>query len=152
MNGQARKNLRQALPGVAFGTPDWEASQAAASWVVDNDNHQYTTDFLGKLGLLTIARRCLVEGVPLEVAGEAGPYGSVAQQRAWAAGMLASACRAMVVAANVKEERLLAARKIWRLERQAELLRAETRAAARFKDIDVPFREKRQKSVNWDAA
>lgn len=151
MNNQARKNIRAALPSIAFGSADWAASQAAASWVVDVDNHQATADFLSKLGLLTIARRCLVEGVPLEVAGEAGPYGSIAQQRAWAAGMLASACRAMVVASAIQDERILAARKIARLERQAEMLRAETRAAARFKDIVVPFREKPKRSVNWDA-
>ena len=32
MNGQAKKNIRQAFPVITFGSAEWEATQAAARW------------------------------------------------------------------------------------------------------------------------
>lgn len=150
MNSQARKNIRQAFPVITFGSPEWEATQAAARWV-EAGAQTFHTD-LSQLDLLTIARRCLVDGETLEAAGEAGPYGTAAQQRAWAAGQLAAACCAINAAEALAEERQATAARIAYLEKKVELLRAETRAAARFKDIVVPFRKPRAKSVDWDAA
>ena len=149
MNGQARKNIRQAFPSSPFGSPEWEVTQAAARWVEKPDSYP---ELLTSLDLLTVAQRALVDGDTLEDIGAAGPYGSPAQQRAWAAGQLAAACYAIKAAEALAEERRATAARIAYLEKKVELLRAETRAAARFKDINVPFREKRAKSVNWDAA
>ncbi|MGO7758786.1 hypothetical protein [Rhizobium ruizarguesonis] len=150
MNTQAKKNIRQAFPVITFGSREWEATQAAASWVEKQDVGG--ANILTSLDLLTIARRCLVDGETLEAAGEFGPYGTAAQQRAWAAGQLAAACYAILAAEALTEERRAAAARIAYLEKKVELLRAETRAAARFKDIVVPFRKPRAKSVDWDAA
>lgn len=149
MIAQAKKNLRQAIPSSAFGTPGWEAMQAAVSWVAKEDVG--VSNILDRLGLLTIAQRCLVAGETLEEVGADGPYGSTAQRRAWAAGRLEAACMAMVYAAQTVELQSKAAAKIVHLEKKVELLRAETRAAARFKTINVPFREKQPVSVDWDA-
>lgn len=149
MNGQVKKNLRQAIPSSAFGTPGWEAMQAAVRWTAGELQH--VDDILDQLGLLTIARRCLVAGETLEEVGAEGPYGTTAQRRAWAAGRLEAACRAMVEAEKVVELQNAAAAKIAYLERKVELLRAETRAAARYGQINVPFREKQPVSVDWDA-
>jgi len=151
MSTQAAKNIRQAFPGLAFGSPDYEASQAAARWASGHVQEDDMT--LSALGLLEIARRALVDGDTLEAIGEDGPYGSVAQRRAWAAGRLAAACHAIVLAEQLNAQQRAAAAEIRRLEKKVELLRAETRAAARFHTIDVPFREKRKtRSVDWDAA
>jgi hypothetical protein len=150
MNSQARKNIRQAFPVITFGSREWEATQAAARWVEKQDVGG--ANILTSLDLMTIVQRCLVDGKTLEAAGEAGPYGTAAQQRAWAAGQLAAACYAIHAAEALTEERRAAAARIAYLEKKVELLRAETRAAARFKDIVVPFRKPRAKSVDWDAA
>ncbi|MBD8650803.1 hypothetical protein IFT66_06895 [Rhizobium sp. CFBP 13726] len=150
MNAQARKNIRQAFPVITFGSREWEVTQAAARWV--ESGAQMFHAGLDSLDLLDIARRCLVDGETLEDAGVSGPYGTAAQQRAWAAGRLSAACCAIHAAEALQEELRAAAARIGYLEKKVELLRAETRAAARFKDINVPFREKRPKSVNWDAA
>ncbi|MCW5706099.1 hypothetical protein [Shinella sp.] len=149
MIAQAKKNLRQAIPSSAFGTPGWEAMQAAVSWVAGKNPQ--VDSILDHLGLLTIARRCLVAGETLEEAGAEGPYGSTAQRRAWAAGRLEAACMAMVFAAQTVELQTKAAARIVYFEKKVKLLRAETRAAARFKTINVPFREKQPVSVDWDA-
>ncbi|MGO4564801.1 hypothetical protein AB4Z52_06970 [Rhizobium sp. 2YAF20] len=150
MNPQARKNIRQAFPSIVHGSREWEVTQAAAEWV--NVATVATIDqTLADLGLLEIAHSALVAGLPLEDCGQAGPYGTASQQRAWAAGRLVAACDAIWFAGRLAMERDLAVRKIQRLERQAELLRAETRAAARFKDIKVPFRKPRVGSVDWGA-
>ncbi|WP_028748015.1 hypothetical protein [Rhizobium mesoamericanum] len=151
MNSQARKNIRQAFPVIEFGSPEWEASQAAARWVETREGAH--SSFLNSLDLLTIAQRALIDGDTLEAVGEAGPYGSPAQQRAWAAGRLAAACHAIRFAEALQDERQAAAARIGQLEKALAYARAETRAAARFKDINVPFREPRKaKSVDWDAA
>ncbi|MBY5630413.1 hypothetical protein HFO42_20200 [Rhizobium leguminosarum] len=150
MNTQAKKNIRQAFPVIAFGSREWEATQAAARWVESGAQTFHTS--LISLDLLSIAQRCLMDGETLEAAGEVGPYGTAAQQRAWAAGQLAAACYAIHAAEALTEERRAAAARIAYLEKKVELLRAETRAAARFKDIVVPFRKPRAKSVDWDAA
>lgn len=149
MNTQAKKNLRQAIPSSAFGTPGWEAMQAAVGWVDKQDVG--VTNILDKLGLLTIAQRCLVAGDTLEAVGEDGPYGTTAQRRAWAAGRLEAACRAMLVAQQVIELQTKAAARIIYLEKKLELARAETRAAARYGQIQVPFREKQPVRVDWAA-
>ncbi|MBY3306174.1 hypothetical protein HFO04_25890 [Rhizobium laguerreae] len=151
MNTQAKKNIRQAFPVITFGSKEWEVTQAAADWVGNNLDRNVST-ILAQLDLLTIAQRCLVDGETLEAVGEAGPYGTAAQQRAWAAGQLAAACYAINAAEALTEERRAASARIAYLEKKVELLRAETRAAARFKDIVVPFRKPRAKSVDWDAA
>ncbi|QND48106.1 hypothetical protein HB780_20930 [Rhizobium lusitanum] len=150
MNSQARKNIRQAFPGIAHGSREWEVTQAAADWV--EFGGQTLATLLASLDLLEIARRCLVDGETLEATGEAGPYGTAAQQRAWAAGRLAAACHAIHAAGAIAEERRAAAARIAQLEKALEYARAETRAAAKFKDIVVPFRKPRMKSVDWDAA
>ncbi|MGO8202826.1 hypothetical protein ACC735_26475 [Rhizobium ruizarguesonis] len=150
MNSQARKNIRQAFPVITFGSNEWEATQAAARWVEKQDVGG--ANILTSLDLLTIVQLCLVDGETLEAAGEFGPYGTAAQQRAWAAGQLAAACYAIHTAEALTEERRATAARIAYLEKKMELLRAETRAAARFKDIVVPFRKPRAKSVDWDAA
>ena len=149
MIAQARKNLRQAIPCAAFGTPGWESMQAAARWTAGE--LPQVDSILARLNLLEIAQRALVEGETLEEVGELGPYGSTAQRRAWAAGRLEAACQAMVEAEKVVELQTKAAAKIAYLERKVELLRAETRAAARYGQINVPFREKQPVSVDWDA-
>ncbi|MDG4670889.1 hypothetical protein P9A16_07125 [Shinella sp. 838] len=149
MIAQARKNLRQAIPSAAFGTPGWEAMQAAARWV--SGQTPQVDSILDKLGLLTIAQRCLVAGDTLEAVGEDGPYGTTAQRRAWAAGRLEAACRAMLVAQQVIELQTKAAAKIVYLEKKLELARAETRAAARYGQIQVPFREKAPVRMDWAA-
>ncbi|QFY60357.1 hypothetical protein FZ934_07875 [Rhizobium grahamii] len=151
MNGQAAKNIRQAFPGLAFGSPDYEASQAAARWATE-PAAAAGSRFLASLGLLEIAQRCLVDGETLEAAGEAGPYGTCSQQRAWAAGRLAAACHAMVLAEELAAEKKAASDRIAELEQALAYARAETRAAARFHTINVPFREKRKRSVDWGAA
>ncbi len=152
MSAQAAKNIRQAFPGLAFGSPDYEASQAAARWVGEPAAGA-VSKFIAALGLLDIARRALIDGDTLEAIGEDGPYGSVAQRRAWASGRLAAACHAIVLAEQLDAQQRAAAAEIRRLEKKVELLRAETRAAARFHTINVPFREKRKtRSVDWDAA
>jgi hypothetical protein len=108
---------------------------------------------LASLGLLEIARRCLIDGEPLEAAGEAGPYGTCSQQRAWAAGRLTAACHAIHFAEQLEDQRKATSDRIAQLEKALAYARAETRAAARFHTINVPFREKRKtKSVDWDAA
>ncbi|NKM30094.1 hypothetical protein [Rhizobium laguerreae] len=150
MNTQAKKNIRQAFPVIVFAGPEWEATQAAARWVERQDVG--VANILTSIDLLTIAERCLVNGETLEAVGEIGPYGTAAQQRAWAAGQLAAACYAINAAEALTEERRATAARIAYLEKKVELLRAETRAAARFKDIVVPFRKPRAKSVDWDAA
>lgn len=151
MNSQARKNIRQAFPVIAFGSREWEVTQAAADWV-QSAQVGPIEEILTQLDLIEIARRCLVDGETLEAAGEAGPYGTAAQQRAWAAGRLAAACHAIHMAEALRAERQATTGRIADLERRLEYARAETRAAARFKDIAVPFREpRRQKSVDWDA-
>lgn len=149
MNTQARKNLRQAIPSAAFGTPGWEAMQAAARWTAGETPQ--VDSILDKLGLLTIAQRCLVAGDTLEAVGEDGPYGTTAQRRAWAAGRLEAACRAMVEAERLEETLTRAAAKIVYLEKKLELARAETRVAARYGQIQVPFREKAPVRVDWSA-
>ena len=148
MNGQAKKNIRQAFPVITFGSAEWEATQAAARWVESETN---CSTFLADLDLLAIAQRALVDGDTLEDIGSAGPYGTAAQRRAWAAGQLAAACYSIRWAETLQEERRATTARIAYLEKKVELLRAETRAAARFKDIVVPFRQKPPKSVNWDA-
>lgn len=148
MNSQARKNLRQAIPSSAFGTPGWEAMQAAVRWTA---GELHVDVILEQLGLLTIAQRCLVAGETLEEVGAEGPYGTTAQRRAWAAGRLEAACQAMLVAEQVVELQTKAAARIAYLEKKLELARAETRAAARFKTINVPFREKQPVRVDWAA-
>ncbi|WVT73342.1 hypothetical protein QM996_17980 [Sinorhizobium chiapasense] len=151
MNSQARKNIRQAFPVITFGSREWEVTQAAAEWVQSGETNCSTS--LAQLDLLEIARRCLVDGETLEAVGEAGPYGTAAQQRAWAAGRLAAACHAIHMAEALKAERQAAAASIAYLTKKVELQYAEIRAAARYKDINVPFREpRRQKVVDWDAA
>ncbi len=148
---QTTKNIRQAFPSIPYGSRAWEVTQAAALWSETEDPE--TDAFLHRLDLLTIAQRCLCDGETLEAAGEAGPYGTAAQRRAWAAGRLAAACEAIQLAKALQNERQADAARIARLERDLAYSRAETRAAARFKDIVVPFREpRRQKSVDWDAA
>lgn len=151
MNSQVRKNIRQAFPVITFGTPEYEATQAAARWVAESGSTCST--FLAQLDLLSIAQRCLVDGDTLEAAGEAGPYGTSAQQRAWAAGRLAAACHAIKAAEALHEERQATAASISYLTKKVDLQQAEIRAAARYKDIVVPFREPRRgKVVDWDAA
>ncbi|GAA4178314.1 hypothetical protein [Shinella granuli] len=147
MIAQAKKNLRQAIPSAAFGSPGWEAMQAAVGWVDKQDVG--VSNILDQLGLLTIAQRCLVAGETLEEVGAEGPYGTTAQRRAWAAGRLEAACRAMLFADQVVELQTKAAARIVYLEKKVELLRAETRAAARFNTINVPFREKAPVRVDW---
>lgn len=150
MTPQARKNIRQAFPVIVFGSPEYEATQAAARWVEQGAKN---CTMLTDLDLLTIAQRALVDGETLEAAGEAGPYGTSAQQRAWAAGRLAAACYAIKAAEALLEERQAAAASIAYLTKKVDLQQAEIRAAARYKDIVVPFREpRRQKVVDWDAA
>jgi len=150
MKSQAAKNIRQAFPVITFGSREYEVTQAAARWV--EHSHQ-GAEVLAELDLYTIAHRCLVAGETLEDVGASGPYGTASQRRAWAAGRLAAACCAIHMAEALAEERQEYMEAITRLERKVELLRAETRAAARFKDVVVPFREpRRQKSVDWDAA
>lgn len=147
---QAAKNMRQAFPSIPYGSRAWEVTQAAALWSETEDPE--TDTFLQRLDLYGIAQRCLVDGDTLEAAGEAGPYGSAAQRRAWAAGRLAAACEAIHLAKSLQSERQADVARIARLERDLAYARAETRAAARFKDIVVPFREPRKtRSVDWDA-
>ena len=150
MNPQARKNIRQAFPVIVHGSREWKVTQAAADWVADGARDFVWT--LDDLDLLEIAQRCLVAGETLEAVGEAGPYGTPAQQRAWAAGRLAAACCAIHMAAGLAAERKAAADRIAQLEKALAYARAETRAAARFKDVVAPFRKPRLKSVDWDAA
>lgn len=149
MNTQAKKNLRQAIPAAAFGTPGWEAMQAAARWTAGETPQ--VNSILARLNLLEIAQRALVAGETLEEVGELGPYGSTAQRRAWAAGRLEAACRAMVEAERLEETLTAAAAKIVYLEKKLEMARAETRAAARYGQIQVPFREKAPVRVDWAA-
>lgn len=151
MNPQARKNIRQAFPSIVHLSREWEATQCAARWVEAGAQSFHTC--LSSLDLLDIAHRCLVEGETLEDVGASGPYGTAAQRRAWAAGRLAAACCAIHVAEELSEERKEYTAAIAKLKRDLDYARAETRAAARFKDLDIPFRApRRQKSVDWDAA
>lgn len=149
MIAQAKKNLRQAIPSHGFASPGYQLMQAAASWAAGELAHVDAT--LDHLGLLEIARRCLLAGETLEDAGADGPYGSTAQRRAWAAGRLAAACEAMLFADLLVDRERKASERIAYLEKKVELLRAETRAAARYGSINVPFREKQPVSVDWDA-
>ena len=146
---QSAKNLRQAFPACGYGTPGWSATQTAARWAAGELNQ--VDSILARMNLLEIAQRALVAGETLEEVGELGPYGSTAQRRAWAAGKLAAACDAMVEAERLEETLTRAAAKIAYLEKKLELARAETRAAARYGQIKVPFREKQPVSVDWDA-
>lgn len=150
MIAQAKKNLRQAIPSHGFASPGYPLMQTAALWAAGELAHVDAT--LDRLGLLEIAQRALVAGETLEEVGADGPYGSTAQRRAWAAGRLAAACEAMIVAGQMVELQSKAAARIAHLEKKVELLRAETRAAARYGQIKVPFREKQPVSVDWDAA
>ncbi len=151
MKSQAAKNIRQAFPSIVFGSREYEVTQAAARWVEKQDVGG--ANVLADLDLLDVAHRCLVDGETLEDVGASGPYGTASQRRAWAAGRLAAACHAIHFAEELAEERQAASERIDFLERKVELLRAETRAAARFKDVVVPFREPRRgKVVDWDAA
>lgn len=149
MKSQAAKNIRQAFPLIVFASPEWLATQAAAKWVADGAPACPT---LVSLDLFDLAHRCLIGGETLEDVGAGGPYGTAAQRRAWASGRLAVACHAIHVNEALTAHRRATSERIAELERKLEYARAETRAAARFKDVVVPFREpRRQKSVDWDA-
>ena len=81
----ARKNIRDALPRCAPGQDQFDAAQAAG-WYCTADNRGDVDAVLASMSLLTIVRTALLEGRTLEDAGKCGPYGTAAQQRAWAAG------------------------------------------------------------------
>lgn len=141
MHPQAAKSLRAALPGYADpDTFDRAAMQAATDYLYSEDRaHQ--DEILIRLGLIEILQSALIDGEPLEAVGAAGPYNSTAQRRAWAAGRLSAACYALMLADRIHGQQRADAGRIAGLEKQVEYLRAETRAAARFGTIDVPFRK-----------
>lgn len=141
MHPQAAKNLRLALPSYADAdTFDRAAMQAATDYLY-SEERAHQDEMLIRLGLIDILQQALIDGEPLEAVGAAGPYNSTAQRRAWAAGRLAAACYALLLANRVHVQRQADTARIAGLEKQVDYLRAETRAAARFKDIDVPFRK-----------
>ena len=145
---QARKNIRAALLGqsMAVDTPGWRASQAAGRYV--EKPAPEVDRLLAGMGLLEIAQRALLTGDDLEAVGEAGPYGTAAQRRAWAAGRLFSAMSAMVVAERLAENQSRVTAKIAGLERRLELAFAEIQAAWRASNHDksVPFQD--PKAIN----
>lgn len=146
---QARKNIRAALLGqsMAIDTPGWRASQAAADYMVKQAPE--VDRVLAGMGLLEIAQRALLAGDDLETVGEAGPYGTAAQRRAWAAGRLSAAMCAMVVAERLTENQERISKLVARKDEKIARLTASSRAAWRATNIDVPFREPRGKSVDW---
>lgn len=151
MNKQALKNLRQAFPGAEHGTSDHLAARAAAKWA--STPNAGIDAILAELDLLEVAQRALVAGETLEAIGEAGPYGSTAQRRAWAAGQLAAAAHAIVLSVKLLARQLSDMAEIVELKRRMSHAAAEIRAARRYDEVVVPFREPRRgKSVDWDAA
>lgn len=149
---QATKNLRQAMLGLStdFGAPAWEAMQAAARWA-----ERPTPDvgaILERLDLAALARACLVDSVPLEVAGECGPYATASQRRAWAAGRLCAAAFAIHAAEAMLAEQKAAHEREAALQRKVDRLLVENRAAWRASKVDVPFKEPPPRSVDWSVA
>lgn len=141
MHPQAAKSLRAALPGYADPDSFDRAAMQAATDYLFSEERAHQDEILIRLQLLEIFQKCIGDGETLEAAGAAGPYNSTAQRRAWAAGRLAAACYAIMLADRVHGQRQADAARIAGLERQNEYLRAETRAAARFNTINVPFRK-----------
>ncbi|RWN72284.1 MAG: hypothetical protein EOS04_35700 [Mesorhizobium sp.] len=144
----ASKNIRQALGSCGPASANFEAAQAAG-WYVEH--HPADVDsVLADLGLLETAQTALLDGLPLETVGERGPYGTAAQQRAWAAGRLLDCCRAIAVARSLVAERKAASGREAALRKQVESLKVENRAAWRQVKIDVPFQEPRPSGrVDW---
>ena len=148
---QARKNIRAALLGqsMAIDTPGWRASQAAADYM--EKQAPEVDRVLAGMGLLEIAQRALLAGDALETVGEAGPYGTAAQRRAWAAGKLSAAMSAMVVAEMLADNQTRISGRIANLEASVMYHMASASAAwkASGHDKAVPFREPRGRSVDW---
>lgn len=141
MHPQAAKSLRAALPGYADADSFDRAAMQAATDYLYSEDRAHQDEILIRLGMLEILHQTVIDGETLETAGATGPYNSTAQRRAWAAGRLAAACYALMLADRVHGQQRADAARIAALEKQAEYLRAETRAAARFNTINVPFRK-----------
>lgn len=141
MHPQAAKSLRAALPGYADADSFDRAAMQAATDYVFSEDRAHQDDTLIRLDLLDVLQRAVIDGDTLEAIGADGPYGNTAQRRAWAAGRLAAACYGLMLADRVHGQRRADAATIAGLEKQVDYLRAETRAAARFGTIDVPFRK-----------
>ncbi|TCR04064.1 hypothetical protein [Neorhizobium sp. JUb45] len=150
MNVQAAKNLRQALPDAGHGSPDNLAAKAAAKWA--STANIAIDGILDELDLLDVAQRALMAGETLEEIGMSGPYGSTAQRRAWAAGKLSAAAHAIVLAVKLLARQRADMAKISELERRMSHAAAEIRAARRYDEVVVPFREKRARSIDWSEA
>lgn len=129
-----RKNIRDALAGLP-AAERVDLGRIAAEWVTD----------VGRPTIdgAAIAHACLVNGQPLEKAGEAGPYASAHQRRAWAAGMLRGAICQMRAAYRQAEVDAAMVGRIRDLEARLQQARVEARAAWRASGVDakVPFQD-----------
>lgn len=134
MTATIRKNIRDALAGLPR-EERIDLGQLAAEWVTD----------VGRptIDSAAIAHSCLVEGVTLEQAGEAGPYASAHQRRAWAAGMLRGAIYQMRQAYRQAEIVRTLVGRIAVLDRLVDQSRVEAKAAWRASGVDatVPFQD-----------
>lgn len=145
---QARRNLREAFKGQETIS---QAGTHVYLYLSAADEDRNSIDkILTSLGLLRIAQRCLIDGETLLGAGADSPYTTPAQRRAWAAGKLQAAIAAIAVAPQIVERFRSLNQKIAILQQQLSYARAETRAAAKFNQIEVPFREpKKSRGTDW---
>lgn len=138
MTATVRRNIRACLNG----DPDaMELGLAAADYAAGS--RPEAEDVLDSLGLRETAMRALLAGADLKAVGARGPYGNAAQRAAWAAGSLRAAIRAIVMATDLKRERMATAQTIAELTRKLEATRIELRAAKRYANADnlVPYRD-----------
>lgn len=132
MSATVRKNIRAALSGLPDGDR-LDLSRIAARWIEDTDRPQLAQE--------QIAIEALVQGRPLD--GCHGPYGSVAQCRAFAAGALRGAIYEMACAYRQMENDAVTAARVKRIEDRIDYFRTSARAAWRASGMDgkVPFQD-----------